>query len=137
MSKANEIWKDCLDAIYLCAVSIYPDLKCFTYAELVGLFIFASASVVFSFISFDHLYDPVAYPSIYNVVNDRLYGIEPWRRNMKCVNGGAAFTGVMSVVLVTKGKISTYFWGVINSVLYGLFAWAYGKNFASVNTISF
>ena len=54
--------------------SIVPDLLCFTAWELTGLVIFAATSVVFSFISFNHIYDPVAYPSIYNVVNDRLFG---------------------------------------------------------------
>ena len=34
--------------------------------------------------------------------------------------------GVVCVVLVTKGKVSNFFWGAINSLLYGLFAYAYG-----------
>ena len=54
--------------------SIIPDLLAFTKWEFVALTIFAATSVVFSFISFNHLYDPVVYPSIYNVVNDRLAG---------------------------------------------------------------
>lgn len=41
-------------------------------------------------------------------------------------SGAAAFTGVLSVVLTTKGKITAFFWGAINSLLYGLFAYAYG-----------
>lgn len=43
-----------------------------------------------------------------------------------CLSGAAAFTGVLSVVLTTKGKITAFFWGIINSLLYGLFAYAYG-----------
>lgn len=38
----------------------------------------------------------------------------------------AAFTNVLNVVLVIKGKISAYFWGIIGSILYGSFAFAYG-----------
>lgn len=44
-----------------------------------------------------------------------------------CLSGAAAFTGVLSVVLTTKGKITAFFWGIINSLLYGLFSYAYGK----------
>jgi nicotinamide mononucleotide transporter PnuC len=46
---------------------------------------------------------------------------------MKCISGAAAFTGVLSVVLTAKGKLSSFFWGAINSLLYGLFSLAYGK----------
>jgi HTH-type transcriptional regulator, transcriptional repressor of NAD biosynthesis genes len=52
--------------------------------------------------------------------------VEEWRRILMCLSGGAAFTGVLCVVLTTKGKITAFFWGAINSLLYGLFAYAYG-----------
>jgi hypothetical protein len=55
--------------------SIIPDLLCFSYLEAAGLVIFAAASIVFSFIDFNHLTDPTNNPSIYSTVNDRLYGI--------------------------------------------------------------
>jgi HTH-type transcriptional regulator, transcriptional repressor of NAD biosynthesis genes len=45
---------------------------------------------------------------------------------MMCISGAASFTGVLCVVLTTKGKITCFFWGAINSLLYGLFAYAYG-----------
>eukprot|EP01031_Cornospumella_fuschlensis_P040175 gene40175-48956_t len=110
----------------LTATSIAPDLLCFTPLEATGLIIFAASSIVFSFIDFNHLTDPENNPSIYNTVNDREAGIEKWRRILMCLSGGAAFTGVLSVVLTTKGKLTAFFWGMINSLLYGLFAYAYG-----------
>jgi hypothetical protein len=76
MEKCSKVWKEFVESLDLCMRSIYPDLKCFSILELILLAIFAAASIVFSFISFDHLYDPVMYPSIYNVVNDRLMGKE-------------------------------------------------------------
>jgi HTH-type transcriptional repressor of NAD biosynthesis genes len=54
------------------------------------------------------------------------------------LSGVASFTGVMSVVLTTKGKFSSYFWGIINCILYGLFAFAYGyTGDAQLNIIFF
>ena len=47
-----------------------------------------------------------------------------WRRVMMGLSGGASFTGALCVVLITKGKFSSYFWGLINTSLYGLFAFA-------------
>ena len=49
-----------------------------------------------------------------------------WRRILLCLSGVAAFTNVLNVVLVIKGKISAYFWGIIGAILYGSFAFAYG-----------
>jgi hypothetical protein len=43
-----------------------------------------------------------------------------------CLSGATAFTGAMCVVLTTKGRLSCYFWGFINVITYGLFAFAYG-----------
>src|SRR5690606_1190465 len=37
-----------------------------------------------------------------------------------------SFTGAVCVVLCAMGLFSTYFWGVINTVTYGLFSIAYG-----------
>jgi NadR type nicotinamide-nucleotide adenylyltransferase len=110
----------------LTSASIIPDLLCFTMWEAIGLAIFAASSIVFSFIDFNYLTDPANNPSIYSTVNDRLAGLERWRRILMCFSGGAAFTGVLCVVLTTKGKLSAFFWGAINSLLYGLFAYAYG-----------
>lgn len=112
--------------ILLVVKSIIPDLCSFNIYELCALMVFAGASIVFSFIDFNYLTDPENNPSIYTVVNDRLYGVEEWRSQLMCVSGAASFTGVLSVVLTTKGKITSFFWGAINSLLFGLFSYAYG-----------
>ncbi len=70
----KHVWKKTKTLTKFVWKSIIPDLLAFTKLEFIALAIFAATSVVFSFISFNHLYDPVIYPSIYNVVNDRLAG---------------------------------------------------------------
>jgi hypothetical protein len=55
--------------------SIIPDLLDFNNWEYFGLLIFAGCSIVFSFISFDHFYNPNDYPSVFSIVNDRQNGI--------------------------------------------------------------
>lgn len=128
-ARCNEIASKTLAITYLTVSSVIPDLLCFTILEYIGLVIFAASSVVFSFIDFNHLTDPANNPSLYNVVNDREAGVERWRRTLMLLSGAAAFTGVLSVVLTTKGKLTAFFWGAINSIFYGLFAYAYGKIF--------
>eukprot|EP01034_Spumella_vulgaris_P024930 gene24930-31328_t len=43
-----------------------------------------------------------------------------------CLSAAASFSGAMSVVLTSLGKISCFFWGIINCFLYGLYSFAYG-----------
>lgn len=40
-------------------------------------------------------------------------------------SGVASFTGAVCVVLVSMGKLSNYFWGILNVIFYGTFAFAY------------
>lgn len=49
-----------------------------------------------------------------------------WRRILLCFSGISAFTNVLNVVLVIRGKLSAYFWGIIGAILYGIYAFAYG-----------
>lgn len=53
------------------------------------------------------------------------YGEPLWRRILLCLSGLAAFTNVLNVVLVIRGKISCYFWGIVGAILYGIFAFAF------------
>jgi len=58
--------------------------------------------------------------------NDKANGVELWRRIIMELSGVASFTGVICVVLTTMGKISSYFWGILNCIFYGVFAFTYG-----------
>lgn len=107
-------------------LSILPDLVCFTPAETVFLILFMGWAIVFSFIDFNHFIDPVAHPSAFTAENDKLWGMEPWRRDLSKLSGAAAFSGALCVVLTNRGKLSSFFWGFINVVTYGAFAAAYG-----------
>ena len=64
--------------------------------------------------------------SLLKWTNDLNDGVSLWRRILLCLSGVAAFTNVLNVVLVIRGKISSYFWGIIGAILYGAFAFAYG-----------
>jgi HTH-type transcriptional repressor of NAD biosynthesis genes len=106
--------------------SIIYDLYCFTWWQSILLIIFCCASIVFSILDFNHFTTPDTDPNLLGWDNDRDNGITYWRRILMILSGVASFTGVMSVVLTTKGKFSSYFWGIINCILYGLFSFAYG-----------
>ncbi|CAF1315389.1 unnamed protein product [Adineta ricciae] len=58
--------------------------------------------------------------------NDLNDGVPLWRRILLCLSGVAAFTNVLNVVLVIRGKLSSFFWGIIGAILYGTYAFAYG-----------
>ena len=45
-----------------------------------------------------------------------------WKGIIGTTVGVIAWTGIVNVFLVGKGKISNYFWGMINASLYGIFA---------------
>lgn len=49
-----------------------------------------------------------------------------WRRVVMVLSGVVSFTGVLSVVLTTKRRLSCFFWGEINSIVYGVYAMAFG-----------
>jgi hypothetical protein len=98
-----------------------------TYWEKFLVFAFACISIVFSVVDFNALVYPDTRNSTLKFINDYdLYGMEYWRRVVMCLSGVCSFTGVLGVVLTTKRKRSNYFWGLINSILYGIYAFAYG-----------
>jgi len=106
--------------------SIITDLYVFNIWQVIALLLFCAFSIIFSFVDFNHFINPDDDPYTFTWYNDELNGVEYWKRVLKALSGAASFTGVMSVVLTTKGKYSSYFWGIINCILYGLFAFAYG-----------
>lgn len=116
-------WQICVKLFY----SIFTDLKCFSEWWQVALIILiCGISITFSFIDFNHFLTPETDPSVYSWSNDNDKGLESWRRGLMVLSGIASFSGIMSVILTSKGKYSSYFWGIINCITYGLFAFAYG-----------
>ena len=105
--------------------SLYLDLLIFRKWEIILLLIFISINFIFTFIDFNQ----IIYPqnnSIFQWDNDTKNNIELWRRIIYLSSGIISFTGILSVVMATKRKISTYLWGIINSLFFGLYAFAYG-----------
>lgn len=83
--------------------------------------------IVFSFIDFNAI-KPNADPSlsIYKWINDKNSGKKLYEQIIMCTSGIASFTGAMSVIMTAKGLYSLYFWGYINVITYGIFAYVYG-----------
>jgi nicotinamide mononucleotide transporter PnuC len=104
--------------------SIGPDLKCFKFYEIIILVILLVFMLTFSVIDLDALVNKKG--SILRWVNDRDAGYETWKLVFMTLSGLSSFTGILSVVLIGKKKFSCYFWGIINNILFGLFAISYG-----------
>ncbi|CAF1034204.1 unnamed protein product [Didymodactylos carnosus] len=64
--------------------------------------------------------------SLFKWTNDLNDGRELWRRILLSLSGLASFLNALYIVLVIKGKLSSYMWGVIAAIIYGVFAFAYG-----------
>ncbi len=107
--------------------SIINDLKFLNVYERIFLILFGGMMMVFSFIDFNAI-KPNADPSlsIYKIVNDRNNGKKLYEQIIMCFSGIASFTGAMSVIMTAKGLYSLYFWGYINVITYGIFAYVYG-----------
>jgi HTH-type transcriptional repressor of NAD biosynthesis genes len=106
--------------------SVSSDIKEFTQIELILMILFACISIVFSIIDFNHFTDRINYPYLLQWNNQIVYNMPLWKRTIMLLSGIISFSGVMSVVLTTKIKYSLYFWGLINSIVYGLFTLVYG-----------
>jgi Nicotinamide mononucleotide transporter len=121
--------------------SVIPDLKCLTWYQVAFLFIFGVTVVTFNILDFNKIISKKSDTddsTLLKYSNDEKAGVEYWRRILMCLSAAAAFTGAMSVVLSTLGKISCLFWGIINCVLYGLYAFAYGfSGDAQLNIVFF
>jgi len=88
--------------------------------------IFGILMIIFSIIDFNHFIDPINKPYLLKWDNDTFNGYEDWRKILMTISGVASFTGALCVVLVSLGKVSSYFWGILNCIFYGTFAFAYG-----------
>lgn len=105
--------------------SLYLDLYIFSYCELFLLSLFIIINFIFTFIDFNQIIYSNK-KSIFQWENDTDNNIELWKRIIYLLNGIISFSGVLSVVMATKKKISTYLWGFMNSLFLGLYAFAYG-----------
>ena len=105
--------------------SLYLDLYVFSYNELLLLSLFIIINFIFTFIDFNQIIYSNK-KSIFQWENDIDNNIELWKRSIYLLSGIISFSGVLSVVMATKKKISTYLWGIINSLFLGLYAFAYG-----------
>lgn len=124
--KINLFIKNYFKTLKLVFKSIIPDLKSFKWWQALILLLFATFMVVFSVLDFNSFFPQILKRSILKWTNDYNDGIPLWRRILLCLSGVAAFTNVLNVVLVIQGKISSYFWGIIGAILYGVYAFAYG-----------
>jgi nicotinamide mononucleotide transporter len=123
----NKLFNNVIKSFKILFKSIYPDLKCFNIYESIILFILFALIVSFSIIDFNAIIHHntnntsiIAYTNCINQNNGQ------WKCSMLTLSGLASFTGILAVVLTSKRKISTFFWGVINNFVLGLFAFAYG-----------
>lgn len=105
--------------------SAIVDLKCFNRYELCFLIFFASLSIVLSIVDFNHIFKINDDPHVLGWENDRDNGFSYGERIIMTMSGIISFSGALSVVLTSRGKLGSYFWGLINTILYGLFAWVY------------
>lgn len=122
----NLTLKKILQSHKLLLKSIYRDLKVFNWWQRILIFIFAMISITFSIINFNFLVNPSSGMLLLNWDNNKANGIELWRRIIMELSGIASFTGVLCMILITMGKISNYFWGILNTISYGIFAFTYG-----------
>ncbi|WP_342254523.1 nicotinamide riboside transporter PnuC [Spiroplasma endosymbiont of Zeiraphera isertana] len=73
----------------------------------------------------NHFINPNLYPSVWTIVNRQAY--HPWQQVLLFLNGIAAFTNVICIILISFGKISNFFWGFFAVSIYGCIAlvWDY------------
>ncbi|CAF1464257.1 unnamed protein product [Adineta ricciae] len=106
--------------------SIIPDLKSFQTWQILILLLYATFNVVFSFLDFNSIIFRDRQQSLFRWTNEYNQGTSLWRRVLLSFTGISAITNVLNVVLVIRGKMSSYFWGILGAIFYGTFAFANG-----------
>lgn len=124
-ARLGRISRTYLSALADLCRAVIPDLRRFPLLLTILVIIFGCILIVFNIIDFEVLRNNTG-QSVLKWVNDEAAGIAEWRRALMTLSGIASFTGALCVVLCAMGLFSTYFWGVINTVLYGIFSIAYG-----------
>lgn len=95
--------------------TILPDLSSMVWYEAIFFLAFGFLCLCFSFIDVSYYTVPGSRASSSKLDNDRLAGVAEWKRNCLALSGAASWTGALCVVLIAKGKYSSYFWGFWNT----------------------
>ena len=107
--------------------AIPGDLKALNLPKSIFLAFFGIVMVVFSIVDFNHLIQPGFVPSILKWENDRdVFGREDWQLVLMTFSGVSSFSGAVTVFMAAERRFSTWSWGLINTLVYGAFAFAYG-----------
>ncbi|WP_308149317.1 nicotinamide riboside transporter PnuC [Spiroplasma sp. AdecLV25b] len=104
-------------------LTIPRDLKAIPFSAQVAIICLGIFMVWNTFFDFNHFFNPKQFPSIWKIINNKQAAV--WKQVLLTLNGMAAFTNIICVILVALGKISNYFWGFIAVTVYGLFALAW------------
>ncbi|AXF96842.1 nicotinamide riboside transporter PnuC [Spiroplasma phoeniceum] len=94
-----------------------------------------------SFFDFNHFIDANHNPSFFSIVNilntpkPYLGNIPKWiDATLYSLSGLVSFTSILNVVLISFGKMSNYFWGLISVTTFGLFSFGFGyTGYAQLN----
>ena len=69
------------------------------------------------------------FTSLFNLNELKFFWESPlpiWKKVLQGLSGFTAFTGIICVFMVGKGKMSNYFWGILNVTFYGFYAFSVG-----------
>lgn len=97
--------------------------------------------IFLSFFDFNHFIDPNKNPSFISIINilninkPYLGNIPKWiDAIIYSLSGLVSFTGILNVVLISFGKMSNYFWGLIGVILSCFFSFSFGySGYAQLN----
>ncbi|AGM25080.1 nicotinamide riboside transporter PnuC [Spiroplasma chrysopicola] len=134
MQHKNKQWFTITRPInFLGVKTIIQDIKELPKIYKVLLIIVGGVVTFLSFFDFNHLINSTTSPSFFTITNvlstPKVYlGNIPKLVDalLYCLSGFASFTGILNVFLISLGKMSTYFWGLINAIIFGLFAFDFG-----------
>ncbi|GFH56345.1 hypothetical protein CTEN210_12821 [Chaetoceros tenuissimus] len=102
------------------------DLAVLNPYQRIFVTMFGILMVVFSIIDFSYFLND-SLPSPIKWINDRdVRKMETWRLVLMTFSGISSFSGALYFFLLALGRHSAWSWGLINSMFYGMFAFAYG-----------
>ncbi|WP_338964246.1 MULTISPECIES: nicotinamide riboside transporter PnuC [unclassified Spiroplasma] len=118
---------------FLGVKTIWKDIKEIPKSFKILLICLGIIVTLLSFFDFNHFIDPYNNPSFFSIVNV-LNTPKPYLGNMQkwidatlySLSGLVSFTGILNVFLISFGKMSNFFWGLINVTTFGLFAFDFG-----------
>jgi len=97
-------------------IKINETSKLFNCKEYIVISIFCVISIIFSFVNIT----PGEQLSFINL-NDNI----TWEKIVFLLSGIVSFTGVLSVIFASKENKYTFIFGIINSITFGLYSYAY------------